>query len=137
MSTQQEVRSAAGIGSLLRDSHAFSGFSTNDIARAKAFYAQTLGLEVTEENGMLSLHLAGGGRVIVYPKANHEPASFTVLNFPVKDIDLAVDALAKAGIQFERYEGSGQDDRGIHRQEGPPIAWFKDPAGNIFSMLQV
>ena len=137
MSTQQEVRSAAGIGSLLRDSHAFSGFSTNDIAKAKEFYAQTLGLEVTEENGMLTLHLAGGGRVIVYPKPNHEPASFTVLNFPVKDIDQAVDALGKAGIQFERYEGAGQDDRGIHRQEGPPIAWFKDPAGNILSVLQV
>jgi catechol 2,3-dioxygenase-like lactoylglutathione lyase family enzyme len=121
---------------MLKDSHGFSGFSTNDIARAKAFYADTLGLEVTEENGMLTLHLAGGGRVLIYPKDNHEPATFTVLNFPVEDIDKAVDALTKAGIEFERYEGSGQDERGIVRQDPPPIAWFKDPAGNILSVLE-
>jgi catechol 2,3-dioxygenase-like lactoylglutathione lyase family enzyme len=121
---------------MLKDSHGFSGFSTNDIARAKAFYADTLGLEVTEENDMLTLHLAGGGRVLIYPKDNHEPATFTVLNFPVEDIDEAVDALTKAGIEFERYEGSGQDERGIVRQYPPPIAWFKDPAGNILSVLE-
>jgi catechol 2,3-dioxygenase-like lactoylglutathione lyase family enzyme len=121
---------------MLKDSHGFSGFSTNDISRAKAFYADTLGLEVTEENGMLTLHLAGGGRVLIYPKDNHEPATFTVLNFPVEDIDKAVDALTKAGIEFERYEGSGQDERGIARQYPPPIAWFKDPAGNILSVLE-
>jgi catechol 2,3-dioxygenase-like lactoylglutathione lyase family enzyme len=121
---------------MLKDSHGFSGFSTNDIARAKAFYADTLGLEVTEENDMLTLHLAGGGRVLIYPKDNHEPATFTVLNFPVEDIDEAVDALTKAGIEFERYEGSGQDERGIVRQHPPPIAWFKDPAGNILSVLE-
>jgi catechol 2,3-dioxygenase-like lactoylglutathione lyase family enzyme len=121
---------------MLKDSHGFSGFSTNDIARAKAFYADTLGLEVTEENDMLTLHLAGGGRVLIYPKDNHEPATFTVLNFPVEDIDKAVDALTKAGIEFERYEGSGQDERGIVRQYPPPIAWFKDPAGNILSVLE-
>jgi catechol 2,3-dioxygenase-like lactoylglutathione lyase family enzyme len=121
---------------MLKNSHAFSGFSTNDIARAKAFYADTLGLEVTEENGMLTLHLAGGGRVLIYPKDDHEPATFTVLNFPVEDIDTAVDELTKAGIEFERYEGSGQDERGIAREYPPPIAWFKDPAGNILSVLE-
>ena len=121
---------------MLRDSHAFSGFSTNDIPKAKAFYGETLGLEVTEENGMLTLHLAGGGRVLIYPKENHEPASFTVLNFPVDDIDGAVDELAKAGVQFERYEGAGQDDRGIARAYPPPIAWFKDPAGNVLAVLK-
>jgi catechol 2,3-dioxygenase-like lactoylglutathione lyase family enzyme len=121
---------------MLKNSHAFSGFSTNDIARAKTFYADTLGLEVTEENGMLTLNLAGGGRVLIYPKADHEPATFTVLNFPVDDIDTAVDELTKAGIEFERYEGSGQDERGIAREYPPPIAWFKDPAGNILSVLE-
>lgn len=121
---------------MLSDSHAYSGFSSNDIPKAKEFYAETLGLEVTEENGMLTLHLAGGGKVLIYPKDNHEPASFTVLNFPVANIDQAVDRLAKAGIQFERYGGSNQDERGIHRDYGPPIAWFKDPAGNILSVLE-
>lgn len=121
---------------MFRDSHAFSGFSSNDIQKAREFYARVLGLDVTEENGILTLHLAGGGRVVIYPKEGHEPASFTVLNFPVEDIDQAVDALAKAGIQFERYEGFQQDERGIMREDGPPIAWFKDPAGNILSVLQ-
>ena len=121
---------------MLRDSQAFSGFSTDDIAKAREFYGGTLGLEVTEANGMLRLHLAGGGSVLIYPKDNHEPASFTVLNFPVGDIDAEVDRLAGAGVQFERYEGSGQDERGIARGYPPPIAWFKDPAGNILSVLQ-
>jgi catechol 2,3-dioxygenase-like lactoylglutathione lyase family enzyme len=121
---------------MFKDSHAFAGFSTNDIATAKAFYAQTLGLEVTEENGMLTLHLAGGGNVLIYPKDEHEPASFTVLNFPVGDIDDAVDRLSQAGVDFERYEGLAQDRRGIAREFGPPIAWFKDPAGNVLSVLQ-
>jgi hypothetical protein len=95
---------------------------------------------VTEEGGMLTLHLAGGGTVLIYPKDNHEPATFTVLNFPVKDIDKAADALIRAGIGFERYEGANQDERGIARppkpEYGPPIAWFKDPAGNILSVLE-
>jgi len=121
---------------LLRDSPAFSGFSANDIVKAREFYALTLGLDVTEERGLLTLHLADGGRVLIYPKDNHQPASFTVLNFPVENIDAAVDQLAKAGIQFERYEGFQQDERGIMRAAGPPIAWFKDPAGNILSVLQ-
>jgi catechol 2,3-dioxygenase-like lactoylglutathione lyase family enzyme len=121
---------------MFKDSHAFSGFSANDIPKAREFYGQTLGLEVTEENGMLSLNLAGGGKVLIYPKDNHEPASFTVLNFPVKDIDGAVDGLTAAGVVFERYEGAGQDERGIAREYPPPIAWFKDPAGNILAVLE-
>ena len=125
---------------MLKDSHAFSGFSSNDIPKAREFYATTLGLEVTEANGMLTLHLAGGGMVIIYPKDNHEPASFTVLNFPVGDIESVVDSLTKAGVRFERYDGFEQDERGIARpprpEDGPLIAWFKDPAGNILSVLQ-
>ncbi|MBI3748246.1 MAG: VOC family protein [Chloroflexi bacterium] len=120
---------------MLRDSRAFSGFSSNDIAAARAFYADRLGLDVTEEHGMLTLHLAGGGRVLVYQKESHEPATFTVLNFPVDDIDRAVDELVAAGVHFERYDGMRQDDRGIARGNGPDIAWFKDPAGNILSVL--
>jgi catechol 2,3-dioxygenase-like lactoylglutathione lyase family enzyme len=121
---------------MFRDSPAYSGFSTNDIPKAKAFYGETLGLKVTEEDGMLTLHLATGGRVLVYPKDNHEPATFTILNFAVDDIAKAVDALTGLGVQFEHYEDSGQDERGIAREYGPPIAWFKDPAGNILSVLQ-
>ncbi len=125
---------------MLKNSHAFSGFSSNDIAKAKEFYATTLGLEVTEEMGLLTLHLAGGGTVIIYPKDNHEPATFTVLNFPVEDIESVVDSLAKAGVRFERYDAVAQDERGIasppQPEDGPRIAWFKDPAGNILSVLQ-
>ena len=121
---------------MFEQSKAFSGFSSNDIPKAKGFYAKTLGLDVTEENGMLSLHLTGGGNVLIYPKDDHQPATFTVLNFPVDDIDGAVEGLTKAGVQFERYDGMGQDDRGIMRGNGPAIAWFKDPAGNILSVLE-
>jgi catechol 2,3-dioxygenase-like lactoylglutathione lyase family enzyme len=121
---------------MLQESHAFSGFSSNDIPAARTFYADTLGLDVTEDTGMLNLRFAGGGRGIIYPKPNHEPASFTVLNFPVDDIEATVDRLAAAGIVFERYEGQNQDERGIARDDqGPAIAWFKDPAGNILSVL--
>ena len=125
---------------MLTDSHAFSGFSADDIAKAREFYAGTLGLEVTEANGMLTLRLAGGGRVLIYPKDDHRPASFTVLNFPVADIDRAADELAAAGVSFERYEGMPHDERGVVHppkpEYGPPIAWFKDPAGNILSILE-
>lgn len=121
---------------MFRDSHAFSGFSTNDLAAARQFYAETLGLDVTEENGMLNLRFANGGRGLIYPKDDHQPATYTALNFPVPDIDAAVDALMEAGVAFEHYEGSGQDDRGIVRQWGPPIAWFKDPAGNVLSVIE-
>ena len=122
---------------MFKDSRAFSGFSSNDLAKSKKFYTETLGLEVTEEMGNLTLHLAGGGRVLVYPKPNHTPASFTVLNFPVKNIDEAVDKLTKAGVQFERYPGFNQDERGIQRGSEPSIAWFKDPAGNILSVIEL
>ena len=122
---------------MLKDSKAFSGFSSNDIPACKRFYSETLGLDVTEEMGGLGLHLAGGAEVFIYPKDNHEPATFTVLNFPVGDIEAAVDRLTEAGVAFERYEGFDQDEKGIARgDEGPAIAWFKDPAGNILSMLQ-
>jgi predicted enzyme related to lactoylglutathione lyase len=122
---------------MFRDSQAFSGFSTNDLAAAKKFYGGTIGIETTEEMGTLHLHLAGGGRVIVYPKdAGHEPATFTVLNFPVPDIEAAVDALTAAGVTMERYEGIAQDERGIATEYPPRIAWFKDPAGNILSVIE-
>jgi catechol 2,3-dioxygenase-like lactoylglutathione lyase family enzyme len=115
---------------------AFSGFSVGDIPAAKAFYADTLGLKVTEENGLLILHVEGGTKVLVYPKENHTPATFTILNFPVDDIDKAVDELAARGIRTLRYEGFEQDEKGVMRAGGPPIAWFSDPAGNVLSVLQ-
>lgn len=126
---------------MLKDAQAFSGFSTDDIAKAKEFYGQTLGLEITEQPmppvTLLNLHLANGGRVLIYPKPDHAPASFTVLNFPVDDIEAAVDELTQRGVQFEHYQGDmGTDDKGIFRGGGPLIAWFKDPAGNVLSVLE-
>jgi len=122
---------------MLKDSHAFSGFSSNDIPATRAFYGDVLGLDVTEDNGMLDVRFAGGGHGIIYPKPNHEPATFTVLNFPVDDIEATVDGLVAAGVVFERYPDMGQDERGIARDpQGPAIAWFKDPAGNILSVLK-
>jgi len=122
---------------MLGESHAFSGFSVDDIQKAKEFYTRTLGLEVSESNGLLELHLAGGATVLIYPKPNHAPATFTILNFPVDNIEEAVDRLTKSGIRFERYQGDIQtDEKGIFRGGGPLIAWFKDPAGNILSVLE-
>jgi catechol 2,3-dioxygenase-like lactoylglutathione lyase family enzyme len=121
---------------MLGSSAAFSGMSSNDIEAAKRFYGETLGVDVSEDHGILNLKLAGGQRVIVYPKDNHEPATFTVLNFEVSDIDAAVDDLVTKGVVFERYEGAGQDAKGIAREYPPPIAWLKDPAGNILSVIQ-
>jgi catechol 2,3-dioxygenase-like lactoylglutathione lyase family enzyme len=123
---------------MLANSKAFSGFSVDDVPKARQFYRETLGLETEEENGLLFLHLAGGHNVLVYPKPSHEPASFTVLNFPVDDIEASVDALFDRGVQFERYEGTEieTDEKGIFRGGGPLIAWFKDPAGNVLSVLQ-
>ncbi len=120
---------------MLADSKAFSGFSVDDIPRAREFYAETLGLEVTEENGMLTLQLAGDRPVLIYPKPDHQPATFTILNFPVPDIDAYVDGLVDRGVTFKRYDGV-DDPRGIQRAYGPPIAWFTDPAGNILSVIQ-
>lgn len=126
---------------MFKHTHAFSGFSVDDIQTAKEFYGQTLGLEVSETKEGLVLRIAGGGQVFLYPKPNHTPASFTILNFPVHDIDQAVDALRKLGVEFESYEGEMKTDekgifRGAARGEGPDIAWFKDPAGNILSVLE-
>ncbi|MFJ5226833.1 VOC family protein [Streptomyces sp. NPDC088400] len=121
---------------MLGNSKAFSGFAVDDIEKAKRFYTETLGLDVAEEHGMLHLRVAGGTPVLVYPKPGHTPASFTVLNFPVDDIDAAVDELTGRGVRFERYPGMDADDKGIFRAAGPYIAWFTDPAGNTFSVLQ-
>jgi catechol 2,3-dioxygenase-like lactoylglutathione lyase family enzyme len=122
---------------MLEDAHAFSGFSVDDLERAKRFYGETLGLHVSENPAGLELELGGGTTVFVYPKPNHEPATFTVLNFPVTNIDQAVDDLSAAGVRFERYDGIESDERGVVRGgDGPTIAWFKDPAGNILSVLE-
>ena len=122
---------------MLRDAPAFSGFSVDDIDAARTFYTDVLGLDVDEQNGMLTLHLAGGGSVLIYPKGDqHVPASFTVLNFPVADVETAVDALTGRGVEILRYPDMGQDERGIMRAGGPLIAWFTDPAGNVLSVLE-
>lgn len=116
---------------------AFSGFSVDDVDAAREFYGNVLGVKLSEERGMLELHLGGGGSVLVYPKATHTPATYTVLNFPVDEIEPAVDQLTARGVRFERYEGElATDAKGILRGEGPFIAWFKDPAGNILSVLE-
>jgi catechol 2,3-dioxygenase-like lactoylglutathione lyase family enzyme len=117
---------------------AYSGFSVDDIAAAKKFYGETLGLRVSEENGLLTLHIAGDRDTLVYPKPDHTPATFTILNFPVTNIEKAVDDLSQRGVEFEHYKGTDieTDDKGIFRGGGPLIAWFKDPAGNILSVLQ-
>ncbi len=121
---------------MLRASNAFSGFSVDDIQKAKEFYQETLGLEVSDTHGLLKLQLAGGTTVLLYPKPNHVPATFTVLNFPVANIEEVVNELSGRGVRFERYEGDLKtDEKGIFRGRGPLIAWFKDPAGNILSLL--
>lgn len=125
---------------MFKDTKAFSGFSVNDIAKAKEFYANILGLEVTEAHGMVTLHIAGGAEIIIYPKPNHTPATFTILNFSVADINTTVDELSSKGVIFEKYDDMHQDEkniaRGIANHQGPDIAWFKDPAGNILSVLE-
>ena len=121
---------------MFKNTKAFSGFSVDDLQKAKQFYGETLGLEVSEKMG-LELHIAGGNNIFVYPKPNHIPATFTILNFLVDDIEKAVEELTKKGVIFEKYEGAIKtDEKGIHRGEGPTIAWFKDPAGNILSVLE-
>ncbi len=125
---------------MFKDTKAFSGFSVDDIPAATAFYRDVLGIEVTEHDmGILVLELAGGERpTIVYPKPNHEPATFTVLNFPSTDVAATVAALKERGVEFETYPGSGMeiDDDGVFRGGGPEIAWFKDPAGNVLSVIE-
>jgi catechol 2,3-dioxygenase-like lactoylglutathione lyase family enzyme len=123
---------------MLADATAFSGFAVDDIEKAREFYGETLGLKVSdgEEEGLLTLQLAGDRPTLIYPKPDFEPATYTILNFQVDDIDGVVDDLASRGVQFERYDGFDQDEKGIARDAGPRIAWFKDPAGNILSVLQ-
>src|SRR5271165_7521750 len=121
---------------MFANTKAFSGFAVDDLEAAKKFYGDTLGLSTSEQYGLMTLHLAGGRDTLVYPKADHIPAAYTILNFEVDDIDQAVDKLAGRGVQFERYDGLGQDEKGINRAGGPYIAWFKDPAGNILAVLQ-
>lgn len=125
---------------MFKDTKAFSGFSVNDLAAAKAFYGQTLGLDVEETPNGLTLKIAGGNGTFIYQKDDHTPATFTILNFPVDDVDRAVDELAGRGVAFEQYEGF-TDERGVYRGlslgQGPDSAWFKDPAGNILSVMKL
>jgi catechol 2,3-dioxygenase-like lactoylglutathione lyase family enzyme len=125
---------------MLENSEAFSGFAVKDLEKARQFYGDTLGLRATVDEamgGILQLRVAGGRDIFVYPKPDHTPATYTILNFPVDDVDKAVDGLTARGVRFERYEGFDQDEKGIARDEaGPAIAWFTDPDGNILSVLQ-
>jgi catechol 2,3-dioxygenase-like lactoylglutathione lyase family enzyme len=121
---------------MFADTKAYSGFAVDDIDKAREFYTETLGLRTSEEYGLMWPHLAGGRDTLVYQQSDLRPASYTILNFEVHDIDQAVDRLAARGVRFERYDGLEQDERGIFREEGPYIAWFKDPAGNVLSVLQ-
>ena len=124
---------------ILKESLAFSGFSVDDFDKAKNFYGNVLGLDVAESKempGILHLHLAGGNNVLIYTKPNHTPATFTILNFPVTNIETAVAGLKSNGIEFQRYDGMNIGEDGIFRDGGPLIAWFEDPAGNILSVLE-
>jgi len=124
---------------MFENTEAYSGFAVDDPEKARQFYGETLGLRVSvmdEEHGLMTLHLAGGRDTLVYRKPDLEPANYTILNFSVDNVEKAVDELAERGVSFERYEGFDQDEKGIARGPGPGIAWFKDPAGNILSVLQ-
>ncbi|HYB86907.1 MAG TPA: VOC family protein [Streptosporangiaceae bacterium] len=121
---------------MFADTKAFSGFAVDDVAKARQFYGETLGIRTSEQYGLMTLHLAGDRDTLVYPKPGHVPATYTILNFPVDDIDAAVDELTERGVRFVRYEGLAQDGRGISRGDGPDIAWFTDPAGNILAVLR-
>jgi catechol 2,3-dioxygenase-like lactoylglutathione lyase family enzyme len=121
----------------LANTKAFSGFAVDDMDAARAFYGDTLGIRTSLEYGLMTLHLQGGERpTLVYPKEDHTPAAYTILNFPVDDLEDAVDTLTERGVTFERYGAMPQDERGIMREGGPYIAWFTDPAGNVLSVLQ-
>jgi predicted enzyme related to lactoylglutathione lyase len=124
---------------MLADTRAFSGIGVDDFEKAKDFYGETLGLRFTvldEENGLMTLHLAGDRDTLVYESPRFSPAGYTVLNFEVDDIDAAVDELSSRGVKFEQYDEMTQDEKGVMREGGPPIAWFKDPAGNVLAVLQ-
>jgi predicted enzyme related to lactoylglutathione lyase len=124
--------------SVFKNSKVFSGFSVNDLQKAKEFYSKTLSFDVSEMNGFLNLHIGNDAKVLIYPKSNHIPATFTVLNLPVDNIEQAVDELTRRGVRFEIYNEADlkTDEKGICRDDGPNIAWFKDPAGNILSVLE-
>jgi catechol 2,3-dioxygenase-like lactoylglutathione lyase family enzyme len=121
---------------LFADTKAYSGIAVEDLQEARRFYGETLGLRTSEEHGLMWLHLAGGRDTLVYQQSGSTPASYTILNFEVEDIDDAVDALGARGVRFERYDGIAQDEKGVAREFGPYIAWFKDPSGNVISVLQ-
>jgi len=123
---------------MFKDTKAFSGFSVDNLQKAQEFYGKTLGLKVTKEHDTLFLHLASGSKVFIYPKPNHQAATYTILNFPVDDVEETVDELISRGVQFEHYDQKElkTDEKGIFRGVGPLIAWFKDPAGNILSVLE-
>jgi catechol 2,3-dioxygenase-like lactoylglutathione lyase family enzyme len=121
---------------MFANTKAFSGFAVDDVQKSREFYGETLGIRTSEENGLLTLHLAGDRDTLVYLKPDHTPAEYTILNFPVEDIDSAVEELSARGVVMERYDGFEQDEKGIFRSGGPYIAWFKDPAGNVLSVLQ-
>ena len=123
---------------MFAETKAFSGFAVPDLEEGRAFYEGTLGLRVSLEHDLLTLHLAGDRDTLVYPKPDHTPATYTILNFPVDDVEAAVEELQKRGVRFEQYEGIEQDERGVSLDpNGPRIAWFTDPAGNIMSVLEV
>jgi catechol 2,3-dioxygenase-like lactoylglutathione lyase family enzyme len=123
---------------MFKDTQAFSGFAVPDVAAAETFYGETLGIRTSVDHGILTLHLADGTRpTIAYPKPGHVPADYTILNFPVDDVGAAVAALVERGVTFERYDGMPQDDDGVMRGNGPDIAWFKDPGGNVLSVIKV
>ena len=121
---------------MFANTKAFSGFAVDDLQKAREFYGGTLGVKTSEQWGLMTLHLAGDRPTLVYQKPDHTPATYTILNFPVDDIDKAVDELAARGVQPVRYDGFAQDEKGIFREEGPDIAWFRDPAGNVLAVLQ-
>jgi predicted enzyme related to lactoylglutathione lyase len=124
---------------MFADTRAYSGFAVDDFGKAREFYGETLGLKTTvmdEEHGLMTLHLAGGRDTLVYSKPDFEPATYTILNFEVDDVDEAVDQLASRGVSFERYDNFEQDEKGVFRDGGPNIAWFKDPAGNVLAVLE-
>jgi catechol 2,3-dioxygenase-like lactoylglutathione lyase family enzyme len=121
---------------MFANTRAFSGFAVGDLQAAQKFYGDILGIATSENNGLMTLHLPGGRDTLVYPKPGHVPADYTILNFPVEDIDSTVDELTARGVTFERYDGLAQDGKGISRGYGPDIAWFRDPAGNILAVLK-
>jgi catechol 2,3-dioxygenase-like lactoylglutathione lyase family enzyme len=124
---------------MFANTKAYSGFAVDDLQKAREFYGDTLGLNISvidEQNGLISLDLAGDRGTLVYVKPDFTPATYTILNFPVDDVEVAVDELASRGVSFERYEGFEHDENGVHRGNGPDIAWFKDPAGHTLSVLK-